>query len=61
MISGNVNEMNNLINREKIAINDAKNDFKINGLDVNEKKTQCIFIGSSQLISAIPHDVKIFF
>ena len=61
ILSGNVNEINDLINRAQIALNDAKNYFKLNGLNVNEKKTQCIFIGSCQLISKIPHGVKIFF
>ena len=36
-------------------------NFKLNGLNVNEKKTQVIFIGSRQLISRIPPDVKIMF
>ena len=39
ILSGNVNEINDLINRAQIALNDAKNYFKLNGLSVNEKKT----------------------
>ena len=43
------------------ALNDAKKYFQSNGLNVNEGKTQCMFIGSRQYISLIPPDLKINF
>ena len=61
IISGRVSEINDLVNRAQTALNDAKKYFQINGLNVNEKKTQCIFIGTRQYISRIPPDIKIHF
>ena len=61
VISGNVREIDDLVSRAEIALNDAKKYFQVNGLNVNENKTQGIFIGSRQLISKIPSDIKIFF
>ena len=61
IISGRINEINDLVNRAQITLNDAKKYFQINGLNVNERKTQCIFIGSRQYISRIPPDIKIHF
>lgn len=40
---------------------EAKYYFNVNGLNVNENKTQCIFIGSRQLIAKIPPDFRFFF
>ena len=39
----------------------AKQYFQINGLNINESKTKCIFIGSRQIISQIPDNVVINF
>ena len=39
----------------------AKHYFQVNGLLVNEAKTQCIFVGSRQYISRIPTDITIKF
>lgn len=39
----------------------AKKYFDKNGLLINAKKTQCIFIGSYQYISRIPNDISIKF
>ena len=61
ILSGRVNELNDLLIRVESALNDAKKYFQVNGLNVNEKKTQCIFIGSRQLISLIPSDTVIKF
>lgn len=61
IISGNVHEIEDLVNRAEIALSEAKRYFQLNGLNVNENKTQGIFIGSRQLISRIPPDVRIFF
>ena len=61
IISGNISDIDDLINRAEIALSVAKNYFQSNGLNVNEKKTQAIFIGSRQFISRIPPNVRIFF
>ena len=61
IISGNPRELDDLINKGETALNDAKRYFQLNGLNVNEKKTQCMFIGSRQLISRIPPNTKINF
>ena len=45
----------------EIALSDAKKYFQSNGLNVNEGKTQCMFVGSRQLISLIPPDLTINF
>ena len=45
--------------RAEHVLKDIKNYFLSNGLMINTKKTQCIFIGSSQLISKIPNDITI--
>ena len=61
VISGSVNEIEDLVHRGEIALNNAKRYFQHNGLNVNESKTQCMFIGSRQLIARIPPDIKITF
>ena len=61
IISGSVNEIEDLVYRGEIALNNAKTYFQYNGLNVNESKTQCMFIGSRQLIARIPPDVRITF
>ena len=61
LLSGKVNEIEDLVNRGEKALKDAKQYFQFNGLNVNVKKTQVIFIGSRQLISRIPPNVKIVF
>ena len=43
------------------ALREAKEYFQKNGLNVNEGKTQCMFLGSRQYISLIPPDLKIHF
>ena len=61
ILSGKVNDIKELVERGERALGDAKKYFQENGLNVNENKTQCIFIGSRQLISQIPVDIKIYF
>ena len=61
IISGLVRQLEDLINRAEIALNSAKKYFQLNGLNVNENKTQAIFIGSRQYISRIPPYVRILF
>ena len=50
-----------MIERGERALSDAKKYFQENGLNVNEQKTQCIFIGSRQLLSQIPENIRINF
>ena len=61
IISGKVDELRDLINRAEYALKEAKTYFQINGLNVNENKTQCMFVGSRQLISVIPPNTVIVF
>ena len=61
IISGYVREIEELVNRAETALNNAKKYFQLNGLNVNENKTNAIFIGSRQYISRIPPDPKIIF
>ena len=61
VISGKVEELNNLIARAENILQTARHYFQINGLNINESKTKCIFIGSRQLISQIPNDTVINF
>ena len=61
ILSAKVQDLDNLIKRGERALMEAKTYFKKNGLNVNEQKTQCIFMGSRQLIAQIPQDTKIFF
>ena len=56
VVSGTVDELNDLISKAEKTLSDAKNYFHLNGLMVNESKTQCIFIGSRQKISRISSD-----
>lgn len=57
--SGTVDELHNLIRRAEATICTAKQYFCKNGLMLNSDKTQCIFIGSRQLIKRIPNDTEI--
>ena len=61
ILSGKVQDIKNLIENGEKALSDAKKYFQENGLNVNEEKTQCIFIGSRQLLSQIPADIRIYF
>ena len=61
VISGKVHELNDLIERGEKALSDAKKYFQEIGLNVNEQKTQCIFIRSRQLLSQVPADIRIHF
>ena len=61
ILSGKVQELQDLVERAEKALRDAKKYFQVNGLNVNEQKTQCIFIGSRQLIAQIPSETRIHF
>ena len=61
IVSNNINNIETLKFEGELALRDAKRYFQENGLNVNEGKTQCMFIGSRQLISLIPQDLTINF
>lgn len=46
-----------LINKTEITLSKAKNYFLKNGLLINSKMTQCMFIGTRLLLACIPSDV----
>ena len=61
ILTGEPSDLNSLISEGENALIEAKQYFQLNGLNVNELKTQCIFIGSRQYISLIPPDLTIQF
>ena len=61
LISGNIHELNLLIKRAEDLLNKAKRYFQINGLNINESKTKCMFIGSRQYIAQIPDNTVLNF
>ena len=61
LLNGNINEIPTLKNNAEIILKRAKAYFQKVGLLLNEKKTQCIFIGSRQYISRLPEDIGITF
>ena len=61
LISGTINELNSLIEIAERILEIARNYFQINGLNINESKTKCIFIGSRQFITQIPDNTVINF
>ena len=54
-----IGNLNNLINKTEEALHKIKLYFITNGLLLNPKKTQCIFIGNRQLLSRIPPETFI--
>ena len=61
LIKGKVEDVNEIVNKAEDTLVKAKDYFDRNGLLINAKKTQCIFVGSRQNISRIPDDVPIVF
>ena len=61
LLSGDIDNIQELINKAENILRRAKRYFQMNGLMLNEKKTQVIFIGSRQYISRIPNDISINF
>jgi len=57
--SGNIDDIPDLIRRTEETLRMAKNYFNKNGLLINSKKTQCIFIGVRHYISRIPDNIRI--
>ena len=61
IVTGDISDLDDLIKRAEDTLLKAKTYFQQNGLNVNENKTQCIFIGTRQYISRIPEGVEIHF
>lgn len=61
LVTGTVDELETLIGRAERILKSAKHYFQLNGLNINESKTKCIFIGSRQYISRIPENTLINF
>ncbi len=59
MRTGTIENIQDLIRRSEDTISKVKTYFLTNGLMINTTKTQCIFIGSSGLISQIPQDTHL--
>lgn len=51
-----IDNLNHLIVNAEVALQNIKLYFLTNGLLLNPKKTECIFIGNRQLLSRIPPD-----
>ena len=61
LIKGSIHEINTLIEKAEILLVEAKRYFQRNGLNINESKTKCMFIGSRQYIAQIPENTVINF
>ena len=59
--TGTPSQLNLLISEAEQTLHRAREYFLKNGLKLNTKKTQCIFIGTRQLIPMIPEDTAITF
>ena len=51
-----INNLENLVSKTEETLCNMKQYFLLNGLMLNSKKTQCIFIGNRQFLSRIPPD-----
>ena len=56
-IYGEFNNLEDLIRRAEAVLNRVKLHFQMNGLLLNESKTQCIYIGSRQYGSEINKNI----
>ena len=61
IVTGDINNVEGLIERAENILATAKKYFNCNGLLLNENKTQYIFFGSRQYISRIPDNINIKF
>ncbi|MEL6989478.1 MAG: reverse transcriptase family protein, partial [Bacteroidota bacterium] len=59
LLTGSIEDIKELINQAEILLITLKKYFQMNGLKLNENKTQCIFFGSRQYVSRIPNDIII--
>ena len=61
MLTGEIDKINELLQKAKDVLTIAKAYFNSNGLLLNENKTQLIFFGSRQYISSIPDNTNLKF
>ena len=61
LIKGKIHELDILIEKAEDLLHKAKRYFQINGLNINESKTKCMFIGSRQYIAQIPENTVLKF
>ena len=61
LLTGEIDDIQDLIRRAEHILNTAKNYFNETGLLVNENKTQFIFFGSRQYIARLPENINIMF
>ena len=54
-----VENLDGLISNTENALRNIELYFQTNGLLLNNKKTQCIFIGNRQLLALVPSDISI--
>ena len=59
VISDHIDNLQELVAKAEHILSKVKEYFLKNGLLLNAKKTQCIFIGTHQYINRIPEDIKI--
>ena len=59
LLTGDIDQIDELIKRAENILITAKKYFNTNGLLLNESKTQFIFLGSRQYIARIPENVNI--
>ncbi len=57
--TGNIDRIQDLIRRGEETLSKAKRYFQLNGLMLNTKKTQCMFIGSRGMTSQIPQNIHL--
>ena len=61
IISGKVEDLEDLKSRVEIVLKEAKTYFQVNALNINESITQCLIVGSRQLVSLVASDFEIEF
>lgn len=61
LLTDDINNIEDLIKRAESILTSTKNYFNLNGLLLNENKTQLIFFGSRQYISRLPDNLNIKF
>lgn len=59
--SGSLGELNNIIQHTEVSLSNIRAYFMKNGLLLNTDKTQCIFIGSRQILAQLPNNISIQF
>lgn len=61
LLEGKVENLNDMITRAEDVLTKAKSYFDNNGLLINPRKTQCLFVGSRQNIASLPDNLYINF